>query len=322
MEGRSGAFLRRYLLGMAEDKPKIVVVAGPTASGKTEVGIRLAQAFGGEIVSADSVQVYRHMDVGSAKPTPEERRLAPHHLIDIRDPDEDFSAGDYVEEARKSIKDIVQRGRVPLVVGGTGLYIRLLIRGVAQLPRGHPELRRRLREEEATAEGSLYARLEEIDPETARKTGPRNIPRIIRALEVFELTGKSMSLAQKEHSFHDQRYDCLFVGLDPGRSLLYERIDNRVDSMIKGGLLEEVGQLYELGYGRDLKSMQSLGYRHAGMALAGELDLRSATDLMKRDTRHYAKRQCTWFRSEPEVLWFDPKEIEGIGLMVRNFLGQ
>jgi tRNA dimethylallyltransferase len=307
---------------MAEDKPKIIIVAGPTASGKTEVGIRLAEEFGGEIVSADSVQVYRHMDVGSAKPTLEERRRALHHMVDIRDPDEDFSAGDYVEAARNSINGIVQKGRVPLVVGGTGLYIRLLLRGVAQLPRAAPDLRRKLREEEAKTEGSLYARLTEIDQETARKTGPRNIQRIIRALEVFELTGKRMSLAQKEHSFHDQRYDRLFVGLDPGRLLLYERIDNRVDSMIEGGLLEEVGQLYELGYGRDLKSMQSLGYRHAGMALAGELDLRSATDLMKRDTRHYAKRQCTWFRSEPEVLWFDPKEIEGIGLMVRNFLGQ
>jgi tRNA dimethylallyltransferase len=307
---------------MAEDKPRIIIVAGPTASGKTGVGIGLAEEFGGEIVSADSVQVYRHMDVGSAKPTAEERRRAPHHMVDIRDPDEDFSAGDYVEEARRSVDSILQRGRVPLVVGGTGLYIKLLIRGVAPLPPAHPDLRRKLREDEAKTEGSLYARLSEIDPETAHKAGPRNIPRIIRALEVFELTGRSMSLAQEEHSFRDQRYDCLFVGLDPGRSLLYERIDNRVDSMIRGGLLEEVARLYELGYGRDLKSMQSLGYRHAGMALAGGLDLRSATDLMKRDTRHYAKRQCTWFRSEPEVLWFDPKDIKGIGLMVRNFLGQ
>lgn len=306
---------------MAVERPKIIIIAGPTASGKTEVGIRLADAVGGEIVSADSVQIYRYMDVGSAKPTVAERQKVPHHMLDIRDPDEDFSAGEYVDEARKTINRILQKGLVPLVVGGTGLYIRLLVGGVAELPPACPELRRKLREEERNALGSLYARLEAIDPETAQKTGPRNIARIIRALEVFESTGKVISEVQKEHSFHDRLYKHIFVGLSPDRSLLYERIDNRVDSMIKGGLLEEVTKLYELGYSRELKSMQSLGYRHAGMVLSGELDLKAATDLMKKDTRHYAKRQFTWFRSEPEVLWFDPKEIKGIGLMVRNFLG-
>ncbi len=307
---------------MATERHKIVIIAGPTASGKTEVGIRLAEALRGEIISADSVQIYRHMDVGSAKPTFDDRQRAPHHMLDIRDPDENFSAGDYVDEARKSIDKILQRGRLPLVVGGTGLYIRLLIGGVVELPPAHPELRRKLRGEKQESEGALYARLKEIDPETARKTGPRNIARIIRALEVFEITGKNMSTVQKEHSFRDRLYEHLFIGLAPDRPILYERIDNRVDSMIKGGLFEEVERLYELGYCRELKSMQSLGYRHAGMVLAGELDPKSATDLMKRDTRHYAKRQFTWFRSEPEVLWFDPKEIKGIGLMVDNFLGK
>ncbi|MBI5250329.1 MAG: tRNA (adenosine(37)-N6)-dimethylallyltransferase MiaA [Desulfomonile tiedjei] len=307
---------------MADRKDKIIIIAGPTASGKTEVSLRLAQAFDAEIVSADSVQIYRHMDVGSAKPTREERQSTPHHMVDIRDPDEDFSAGDYVQEARKTIGGIFERGRVPLVVGGTGLYIRLLVGGVAELPPAHPELRLKFREKERNTEGALYARLTEIDPETAERTAPRNVARIIRALEVFEITGKTISRVQKEHAFHDRQYEHLFVGLAPDRSILYERIDNRVDSMIKGGLLEEVVNLYELGYSRELKSMQSLGYRHAGRVLAGELDLKSATDLMKKDTRHYAKRQFTWFRSEPEVLWFDPKEIKGIGLMVNNFLGQ
>jgi tRNA dimethylallyltransferase len=243
-------------------------------------------------------------------------------MLDIRDPDEDFSAGDYVNEARTCIERILQKGRVPLVVGGTGLYIRLLIGGIAELPAARPELRRKLREEEKEAEGILFARLAKIDPETARKTGPHNIARIIRALEVFEIRGKNISAVQREHAFRDRLYEYLFIGLAPDRSVLYERINNRVDSMIRGGLFEEVVGLNELGYSRELKSMQSLGYRHVGMVLAGELDLKSATDLMKRDTRHYAKRQFTWFRSEPEVLWFDPKEIKGIGLIVRNFLGK
>jgi tRNA dimethylallyltransferase len=307
---------------MTDKKPKIIIIAGPTASGKTEIGIRLAETFGGEIVSADSVQIYRYMDVGSAKPTPEERQRVPHHMLDIRYPDEDFSAGDYVDEARKSISRILCKGSVPLVVGGTGLYIRLLIGGIAELPPANPELRGKLRAEELECEGTLYARLTQIDAETARKTSPRNIARIIRALEVFEITGKSISRVQQEHSFGDRPYEHLFIALDPHRSVLYERIDNRVDSMIEGGLFEEVSGLYELGYSRELKSMQSLGYRHAGLVLAGQLDLKSATDLMKRDTRHFAKRQLTWFRSEPEVLWCDPKEIKGIGLMARNFLGR
>jgi tRNA dimethylallyltransferase len=306
---------------MTEEKPKIVIIAGPTASGKTDIGIKLAEEFGGEIVSADSVQIYRHMDVGSAKPTPEEQQRVRHHMLDVRYPDEDFSAGEYVEEARKSIDRILHDGRVPLVVGGTGLYIRLLTGGIAELPPANPVIRQSLREEERQLEGALYARLMEIDADAAKKTSPRNMARIIRALEVFEIMGKSISSVQREHSFSDRPYEHLFLALAPHRSILYERIDNRVDSMIEGGLFEEVVRLYELGYNRELKSMQSLGYRHAGIVLADELDLVSATDLMKRDTRHYAKRQLTWFRSEPEVLWFDPKEIKGIGLMVRNFLG-
>jgi len=307
---------------MSETKPRIVVIGGPTGSGKTSVGIELAETYGGEVVSADSVQVYRYMDIGSAKPTPAERSRVTHYMIDIRDPDEDFSAGDYVKTARPHISEMLRKGRLPLVVGGTGLYIRSLIGGIAELPPADPELRMKLRgKEEIGGKGTLFKKLAELDPVTADRTPSGNISRVIRALEVIELTGKRMSALQEEHSFRDRPYSALFICFYPGRKLLYERIDKRVDSMIEGGLLEEVSQLYGRGYSRELKSMQSLGYRHAGLVLAREKDLCEAIRLMKRDTRHYAKRQLTWFRSEPEVLWCDPDDIEGIRLKVSNFLG-
>ncbi len=228
---------------MCQEKPKIVVVAGPTASGKTAVGIQLAQMCDGEIVSADSIQVYRQMDVGSAKPSPEEMALVPHHMIDIRDPDEEFTAGDYVREARACITNIVARGKIPLVVGGTGLYIRCLLGGIVDLPPSQPVLRARLQHEELTGgAGTLFARLEKIDAETALRIDPHNLPRVIRALEVFLLTGKPLSILVREHSFEDRPYRRLFICLAPERSRLYERIDKRVDCMIKGGLIEEVVQ--------------------------------------------------------------------------------
>jgi tRNA dimethylallyltransferase len=287
------------------------------------VGIRLGERFGGEIVSADSVQIYRYLDVGSAKPTPEERARLPHHMIDVRDPDQDFSTGEYVREARGIINRISAAGRVPLVVGGTGLYIRALLGGIVELPSADQNLRRQLREQEKTlGEGTLFRELTRVDPEIAGKISPRNIPRIIRALEVCRLTGKKLSELQRSHSFGDRLYRHLFVCLDPGRPILYERIDNRVDIMIKRGLIEEVSQLLQRGYARELKSMQSLGYRHAAMVVAGETDLDEAIRLMKRDTRRYAKRQLSWFRSEPDALWFEPQHGNKIETVVGNFLGR
>ncbi|MDQ7785698.1 MAG: tRNA (adenosine(37)-N6)-dimethylallyltransferase MiaA [Desulfomonilaceae bacterium] len=307
---------------MATDHPKIIVIAGPTASGKTDCGIDLAEEIRGEIVSADSIQIYRYMDIGSAKPSPVERSRVPHHMIDIRDPDEDFSAGDYVREARRCMRDVLSRGMVPLVVGGTGLYIRLLLGGIVELPRKDPALREKLRVEEAVRPGSLYERLLKIDPETAHATPDRNAARIVRALEVYELTGRPISRVQQEHALQDRPYNTLFVCIAPDREVLYERIDTRVDSMIKGGLFEEVGRLYDLGFTRELKPLQSLGYRHAGMVIAGEVDEHEAIRLMKRDTRHFAKRQMTWFRSEPDAAWFDPKDRPRIRFAVANFLGR
>ncbi len=297
------------------------MIGGPTASGKTAVGIRLAERFGGEIVSADSVQVYRYLDVGSAKPTAEEQSRVRHHMIDVRDPDEEFSAGDYVREARRRVDAILEKGGLPLVVGGTGLYIRLLLGGIVDLPGAAHALRKKLLEEEdAGGEGTLFGRLLAVDPETAGLTGPHNLMRIVRGLEVFEITGKRLSEIRMEHAFTDRPYRSLFVCCTPARPALYERIDNRVDSMIKGGLFDEVRSLYERGYTRELKSLQSLGYRHAGLVLAGEKDRDEAIRLMKRDTRRYAKRQFTWFRSEPDVNWFDPAEAGSIELAVAHFL--
>jgi tRNA dimethylallyltransferase len=303
------------------NKPKIVIVAGPTASGKTEIGIKLAEVFRGEIVSADSVQIYRRMDVGSAKPSAADMARAVHHMVDIRDPDEDFSAGDYVREARKCIGEIIGRGRLPIIVGGTGLYIRCLIGGMLDSSKADTQLRLRLLKEEEKAKGALFKRLVEVDPETARHISAGNIYRIARALEIFELTGRKMSALQQEHAFQDRHYSYIFFGLAPARSRLYEQIDQRVDNMIKSGLIEEVTRLQKLGYSADLKSMSSLGYRHIGMALTGAMDVGEATRLMKRDTRRYAKRQLTWFRSEPDIVWCDPDEIERIRLMVNDFLG-
>jgi tRNA dimethylallyltransferase len=308
---------------MEKRKPKIIVIAGPTASGKTATGIELAETFGGEIVSADSIQIYRHMDVGSAKPTAEERSRVPHHMIDIRLPDQPYSAGEYMREARQCIERILETGRVPIVVGGTGLYIRTLLRGVVDSAPTDPHVRARLKNEERTGgPDTLYEKLKVLDPEAASKIPRSNLYRIIRALEVVELTGKKMSRLHREHAFEDRPYRYLFICLAPERKVLYDRIDKRVDSMINGRLLKEVCNLYQLGYSRHLKPLQSLGYRHAGMVLAGEIGLDEAVKLMKRDTRRYAKRQFTWFRSEPKVVWCDPAQGHGIRFMIANYLGR
>ncbi len=307
---------------MDRAKSKIIVIAGPTASGKTAAGIKVAEKFGGEIISADSIQIYRHMDVGSAKPTLEQRRSVPHHMIDIRNPDEDFSVGDYMREGRHCVQEIVRRGRIPIVVGGTGLYIRALLGGIADIPPSDPDLRARLcDEEQRDGRGVLYKKLQHVDPVKAVGVQPNNLHRIIRALEVFELTGKPMSDIQKEHSFRDRPYLYIFICISPPRRVLYERIDKRVDTMINKGLIEEVYSLHEMGYSRDLKALQSLGYRHAGMIVWGEMDHSNAIVLLKRDTRRYAKRQLTWFRSESDALWCDPDARAEIDSMVGNFLG-
>jgi tRNA dimethylallyltransferase len=304
-------------------RPKIIVLAGPTAAGKTSAGMELARRFNGEIVSADSVQLYRRLDIGSAKPTRMERQMVRHHMIDIREPDEDFSAGDYVREAGQAINEIADAGGTPIIVGGTGLYIRLLLRGIADLPKADNELRKRYREIEATqGPYALHEILREKDPQTAENTPKEHITRIIRALEVYDLTGRRISEALQEHGLSERPYDHIFFCLAPQREVLYERIDKRVDIMINGGLIDEARSIIAMGFDKSLKPLQSLGYRHALMVIEGKMDLSEATELMKRDTRRYAKRQLTWFSSEPEVMWFDTDDIATLSSKAGQFLGR
>jgi tRNA dimethylallyltransferase len=285
------------------------------------VGLDSAEAVRGEIVSADSVQVYRYMDIGAAKPTQEEQHIISHHMLDIRDPDEYFSAGDYVREAREALENILGRGFVPLVVGGTGLYIRLLLGGIIEDAPRDPQLREQFRaEEERFGSGTLFRRLQALDPEAARSIPQENLSRICRALEVFELTGRRLSELQTGHALQDRPYRCLFICLSPDRQELYARIDRRVDQMIEAGLMEEVNSLISMGYGLHLKPMQSIGYRHMGWVVAGRKDMTEAIEEMKQDTRRYAKRQMTWFRSEPEVVWCDPSDKSRIRCMIDDFL--
>ncbi len=307
-------------------KPKIIVIVGPTAVGKSKVAIELAERFNGEIINADSMQVYRFMDIGTAKPSKEDRERVRHHLIDIRNPDEEFDAAQFRDEASKAVEDIVGRGYLPIVTGGTGLYLKALTEGLFDVPKVDKELRARLRiEVEDSGISALFKRLAEVDPVAAERIGPYNTHRIIRALEIFYLTGIPISQHQKSHAFSERPYDCLKIGLSVEREALYKKIDDRVDSMIKDGLVEEVSRIIAMGYRPETKAMQALGYSQICGYLDGKYNLDEAIALIKRDTRHYAKRQMTWFRRDDEITWFDTKEedyLERIFSKVRGFAGQ
>jgi tRNA dimethylallyltransferase len=288
------------------DRPKIVVIAGPTASGKSAAGLELAERFEAEIINADSMQVYRYMDIGTAKPTREERRLVRHHLIDILYPDEEFSAALYREEAQQAIADVQARGKGAMVVGGTGLYIKALTSGLIRGGEVDPAIRQRLQSEaQNTGREQLYQRLQGADPATAARLHPHDTYRIIRALEVYERTGRPISVLRQQHLFQEGPYQCLKIGLQVERKELYGRIDARVDEMITQGLKEEVARILEMGYSPSLKAMRSLGYKQMAAHLAGEYDLSEATRMIKRDTRRYARRQVTWFKADPEIRWFE-----------------
>lgn len=298
-------------------KLKIIVIVGPTAVGKSKVAIELALRFGGEIINADSMQVYRYMDIGTAKPSKEDRERVRHHLIDIRNPDEDFDAAMFREDASKAIADIVRRGRLPVVVGGTGLYIKALTEGIFDAPGSDKELREKLRKEaKVSGISALYRKLSEVDPDASRNIDPLNTHRIIRALEVFYLTGKPISQHHKEHAFSERPYDVFKIGLNKEREALYKDIDDRIENMVKAGLVDEVRRTIEMGYGLDLKAMKALGYSQICRYLEGEYDLEEAVRLIKRDTRHYAKRQMTWFRKDAGINWCD---VNGEGCIEHIF---
>lgn len=286
------------------NKPKIVVIVGPTASGKSARALELAGVFGAEIINADSMQVYRYMDIGTAKPSLEERTVVRHHLIDILYPDEEFSAALFREEAQGIIADVEARGRKAMVVGGTGLYIKALTSGLIKGGEVDPVIRSRLQSEaQSGGREKLYERLQVVDPATAVHLHPHDTYRLIRALEVYERTGRPISILRGRHCFKEGPYQTLKIGLQMEQEELYRRINARVDEMIKQGLKEEVKHILEMGYAPSLKAMQSLGYKQMAAHLGGEYDLTEATRLIKRDTKRYAKRQITWFKADQEIRW-------------------
>ena len=299
------------MAGMVKNGPKqkIVVICGATATGKTDFAIQLAEAFSGEIVSADSMQIYRYMDIGTAKPTDDECARIPHHLIDVADPDEHFDAETFSRLAAEAIGKIHGGAKVPLVAGGTGLYIKALTRGLFRTPRVDPDIRRRLKDElERVGSLSMHRRLQQDDPEAAARINGNDAYRILRALEIHEATGRAISIFHREHRFSNKPYHAFSIGLQMDRETLYERIDRRVDRMIDNGLVKEVQGLLDMGYPADLKSMQSIGYRHMGDFLLGRTPWDEAVRTLKRDTRRYAKRQMTWFRGDPDIVWMDPED--------------
>lgn len=304
-------------------KPKIIIICGPTGIGKTTVAIGLAQHFGGQIIGADSMQVYKYMDIGTAKPTAEERERVAHHMVDFVEPDEPFDAARYAVGARAKILELEQQHIIPFVVGGTGLYIKALLYGLFEEKVSDPEIRAGLKAE-ADAHGiqSLYGRLGRLDPDTANRLHPNDSYRILRALEVIEATGQTISSHHKKHGFFDQPFESLTIGLNLDRAILYERINRRVDAMISAGFLDEVKGLIARGYSASLKSMQSIGYRHLVDYIEGRSSWEECVRTMKRDHRRYAKRQLTWFGADPEIIWKEPGQVEALKLLVDNFLSE
>ncbi|UCH00406.1 MAG: tRNA (adenosine(37)-N6)-dimethylallyltransferase MiaA [Deltaproteobacteria bacterium] len=298
---------------MAEDLPKLVIISGPTCSGKSVLAVALAELLGGEIINADSMQVYRGMDIGTAKLPMSERKGIPHHLIDIVNPDREFNAALFSSYALPIIQDLHVKKIPIIVVGGTGLYVKALLRGLFECPPSKPELRKGLWEEcEKRGPSFLYQRLSKLDSKAADSIHPMDKVRIIRALEVIHLTGCPFSELAGSHGFSDRRFLALNLGLNIDRQVLYSRINRRTMSMIDSGFVNEVEGLLKKGYSPDLKPMKAIGYRHIVGYLEGTWDIDEATRLMQRDTRRYAKRQITWFRADPEIIWVDPAYKPGI----------
>jgi tRNA dimethylallyltransferase len=292
----------------------LVALIGPTAVGKTALSLRLAKEICAEIISVDSVQVFRGLDIGTAKPSLEEQKQVPHHLIDVADPDEPFDVADFVHKALGIIRSIRARGKVPLLVGGSGLYLRSLLEGLVPCPGYNPMVRGMLHRISANqGKRALHDLLAGADPEAASRLHPNDIFRIIRALEVYHQTGEPMSIWHRRHkSISGQRLPCTKIGLVRPRKELYERIDLRVDAMLDAGFLEEVKFLLNKGYSHRLKPLQSLGYRHIIPFLKGEVSLDEAVSQLRRDTRRYAKRQLTWFRADPEIRWYHPEALTDV----------
>jgi len=298
----------------------VLVILGPTASGKTNLSIQLASACSGEIVSADSRQLYRFLDIGTAKPTSKERKSIPHHCIDIKNPDEPFNAGMFSQLAREIIDDILRCEKTPIVVGGSGLYIKALIDGVIQGDYRDEGIREKLKERESE-EGldSLFHYLKKVDPEAAGKIHSNDSKRINRALEVYEITGSPISQLQKFKTI-PANFPSFQCGLQWPRERLYQRIEQRVDKMMESGLVDEVEKLREMGYNSNLNSLNTLGYKEIFLYLDGQLSKEEAVELIKRNTRRFAKRQMTWFRRDSRIQWIPVNEPVDWEVIVQQIL--
>lgn len=297
---------------MIENIPKIVVITGPTATGKTQLSVALAKEFDGEIVSADSMQLYRRMDIGTAKVTPEETEGIPHHMVDIAEPNEAYSVARYVAEASTAIEDILARGKLPIVVGGTNLYIDSLISGRDFADNGEDNSLRLEIDAEYEEKGGekMLEILREFDPERAAKLHPADRRRIVRAIEIFRLTGKTITLHDLETQAVPPRYDAAMIALDfEDRADLYARIDRRVDLMAEQGLFEEVRALLDEGISEGSTAMQAIGYKEPAAFFRGEITKEEAIELIKRESRRYAKRQLTWLRRNEKLFWIRHKAV-------------
>ena len=305
-------------------KEPLIVLTGPTAAGKTSLSIALAKAVGGEIISADSMQVYKHMDIGSAKIRPEEMDGVPHHLIDILEPEEEFHIVLFQQLAGEAIKKIRAAGHIPILVGGTGFYIQAVTRDIDFSEAEIDEAYRSELEELARTRGEQYLHdlLAQVDPQSARELHPNNVKRVIRALEFYRQNHTPISRHNEEQKQKGSPYNLAYFVLNCPRELLYRRIDQRVDEMMEAGLLAEVRELQKRGLRRDMVSMQGLGYKELLDHLDGAYDLAEAVRIIKRDTRHFAKRQLTWFRRENEVIWVNKDDFDYNDDLILKFMLQ
>ncbi|MFZ5775653.1 MAG: tRNA (adenosine(37)-N6)-dimethylallyltransferase MiaA [Thermodesulfobacteriota bacterium] len=298
----------------------VLALVGPTAIGKTALSLWLAERFSCEIVGLDSMQIYRHMDIGTAKPTRAERAVVPHHLIDVVDPAEEYHVGRYVEEATVACREIIGRGHVPMLVGGTGLYLRGVLDGLFEIAPAEAGVRQELKQRlDQEGRAALHAELALVDPESAQRIHPNDTQRLLRGLEIFLQTGQPWSALLGQQRGRRRFARVLRIGLGCERELLYQRINLRVEKMMEEGLLAEVEGLLAMGYDPGLPAMQAIGYRHMVNVLRGAWPLEEALTLLARDTRRYAKRQLTWFGADREMRWFEPGDRQAIMGLIEEF---
>lgn len=305
---------------MLSNRIKVLAIGGPTCTGKSDLALMAGKKFDGEIVNGDSMQVYRYFNIGTAKPSSEALKELPHHLVDIVDPGEEFNAAAFREKADDAIRDISRRGKLPIVVGGTGLYLRALFYGLFPAKRD-VKLRESLNAEYARDPAVFYAKLKKVDRDYAMRISFRDRIRSVRALEVYLLEGRPFSDLERDHGFREPRYDLCMIGLNAPRDELYRRIDRRVVRMFEEGLVDEVRSILARGYAEDAKPFSSIGYREVLLYLNGSIDYEDMLKDIQKNTRHYAKRQFTWFTKEKDIKWFNyPKDLDRIFAMIEGFI--